>query len=294
MKVNESLLMDQEKSGSGPGKKKKPGRKGKTIALCLGAVVLAGAGIAGVAGFSGGGITIPGIGAYQTDLEDSENIFTIGEVQIEQSEPSFPTEDDPDVGRVPGVPDDCELITPYAEIPKDPRITNVGINDAIVFFRVTAPVETLTLIGDDGSREKDVDADLFWFKRAEDSVDTHQNNFNPNFIELTTLDQKMVSCPGVNDEGKGKTYIFGWHVILKPGESTETLFDKVQNKKYGSRTIGAEEVERIKIEAFAIQAEYIKQNGIDMDTTGTLDEAELTHIYNVFINQNIDTAGAIG
>ena len=293
MKVNQSVLMDPEGAPSGP-EKKKPGRKKKRAALCLTGIALLGAVSLGAVGIAQGGITIPGIGAYQTDLEDSENIFTVGEVQIEQSEPNFPTEDDPDVGRVPGVPDECELITPYMEIPKDPRITNVGINDAIVFFRVTAPVETLTLIGDDGSREKDVEADLFWFKQADDSADSHQNNFNPNFVELTTLDQKLVSCPGVNDEGKGKTYIFGWHVVLKPGESTETLFDKVQNKKYGSRTIGAEEVERIKIEAFAIQAEYIKQNGVDMDTTGTLDEAELTHIYNVFINQNADTAGAGG
>ena len=68
----------------------------------------------------------------------------------------------------------------------------------------------------------------------------------------------------------------------------------MQNKKYGSRTIGADEIERIKIEAFAIQAEYIQQNGADMDTTGELDEDELTHIYQIFINQNAETAGAGG
>lgn len=276
MKVTKSVLMDNQEP-------KKPRRSLKAFTLVLGLVA-----VTGIIGATAG------IAAYQTDLEDSGNIFTIGEVQIEQSEPGFPTVDDPDDGRTPGVPDECELVIPYDEIAKDPRITNVGINDAIVFFRITAPVETLTLIGDDGSRETDVESDLFWFKRASDSVDLHQNNFNPNFVELTTLDQKIVSCEGVNNEGKGKTYIFGWHEILEPGDSTETLFDKVQNKKYGSRTIGADEIERIKIEAFAIQAEYIQQNGADMDTTGELDEDELTHIYQIFINQNAETAGAGG
>lgn len=276
MKVTKSVLMDNQEP-------KKPRRSLKALTLVLGLVA-----VTGVIGATAG------IAAYQTDLEDSGNIFTIGEVQIEQSEPGFPTVDDPDDGRTPGVPDECELVIPYDEIAKDPRITNVGINDAIVFFRITAPVETLTLIGDDGSRETDVESDLFWFKRASDPVDLHQNNFNPNFVELTTLDQKIVSCEGVNNEGKGKTYIFGWHEILEPGDSTETLFDKVQNKKYGSRTIGADEIERIKIEAFAIQAEYIQQNGADMDTTGELDEDELTHIYQIFINQNAETAGAGG
>ena len=276
MKVTKSVLMDNQEP-------KKPRRSLKALTLVLGLVA-----VTGIIGATAG------IAAYQTDLEDSGNIFTIGEVQIEQSEPGFPTVDDPDDGRTPGVPDECELVIPYDEIAKDPRITNVGINDAIVFFRITAPVETLTLIGDDGSRETDVESDLFWFKRASDSVDLHHNNFNPNFVELTTLDQKIVSCEGVNNEGKGKTYIFGWHEILEPGDSTETLFDKVQNKKYGSRTIGADEIERIKIEAFAIQAEYIQQNGADMDTTGELDEDELTHIYQIFINQNAETAGAGG
>lgn len=276
MKVTKSVLMDNQEP-------KKPRRSLKALTLVLGLVA-----VTGIIGATAG------IAAYQTDLEDSGNIFTIGEVQIEQSEPGFPTVDDPDDGRTPGVPDECELVIPYDEITKDPRITNVGINDAIVFFRITAPVETLTLIGDDGSRETDVESDLFWFKQASDSVDLHQNNFNPNFVELTTLDQKIVSCEGVNNEGKGKTYIFGWHEILEPGDSTETLFDKVQNKKYGSRTIGADEIERIKIEAFAIQAEYIQRNGADMDTTGELDEDELTHIYQIFINQNAETAGAGG
>lgn len=233
------------------------------------------------------GMLVGGITAYQTDKDYTGNVFTTGSVHIRAWEPNFPTEDlDQD-----GVPDECELVIPHETILKDPRIQNTGTNDAIVFFRVTAPVEELTLINDDGTRTGPADCDLFYFKQAADAEGLHRNNFNPKWIELRSLDNQFVTCEGVNEENKGYTYIFGYHTRIEPSQYTETLFDKVQNKKYGSRTISANEVEQIKIESFAIQADDIHRAGIEIPSGGELTEADLTYIYQAFVNQNQDVVG---
>ena len=227
-------------------------------------------------------LIVRGLYAYFTDIDDNINVFTIGDVHIKAWEPAFPTEDTDGNG----VPDECELLIPHETIPKDPRIKNTGTNDAVVFFKVTAPVELINVISDDGSRLGEKEEDLFYFKQAEDSEDTHQNHFDENWIELTSLDREIVGCAECNEEGKGFTYIFGYHTRLDTGEETSTLFDKVQNKKYGTRTVSANEVEQIRIEAYAVQADDIHRSGIEVNTSGTLTEEDLTYIYQVFINQN--------
>ena len=130
--------------------------------------------------------------------------------------------------------------------------------------------------------------ELFWFKQKDDAEDLHQNNFNSNWIRLTDLDGEIVDCEGINDEGRGYVYIFGYHVRIKPGETTATLFDKVQNKKYGSKTIAANEKELIRIESYAIQADDILESGITVNTTGEISAEDLSYIYQTFFNQNVD------
>lgn len=236
---------------------------------------------------SGIAITAAGIWAYMTDTDGLINQFVVGDVHITAQEPNMPTEDtDAD-----GVPDECELLVPLEEVPKDPSITNTGTNDCIVFFRVTVPVEELKLISDDGTHGDRAMADIFWMKQKEDAPGLHQNHFDEGWVELTELDNEFVHCDGINNEGNGYTYIFGYHVRLKSGETTSNLFDKIQNKKYGSRTISANEVEQIRLESYAIQAEMISQAGLDMDTSGELTEEMLTHIYKVFVNQNVEEVG---
>lgn len=248
-------------------------RKPKKRIIAMGGVLLLSA-----------GIFVSGLVAYMSDREHGINVMKVGNVDIVASEPNFPTKDSDGNG----VPDDCELMIPYKTIPKDPKIKNVGNNDAVVFFKVVAPVESLTLIGDDGQQQAAKLADLFWFKQNGDGDDAHANNFNANWIELTGIDGQVVDCPGVNDEGKGITYIFGYKTRIKPGQTTSTLFDKVQNKKYGSTTIGPNEVENIHIESYAIQADNIMKDGKALNLAGTLSQEDLTYIYTAFVNQNSD------
>lgn len=247
-------------------------------------------------GALGAGLLTGGILAYQTNSDMTGNIFTTGNVRITSWEPGFPTEDkDKGSGEKgkDGVPDDCELVIPFETISKDPRIKNTGTNDCVVFFRVTAPVEDLTLIHDDGTRTEAEPCDLFWFKQADDSDGSHENNFNANWQELTAIDGQFVHCDGINEEGRGKVYIFGYKTRLASNEVTSTLFDKVQNKKYGSRTISANEVEQIRIESFAVQADEVLRLGSEVPTDGEISEEDLTYIYEVFINQNAETVGTL-
>lgn len=268
-RLKQSLLVHQ--------KKRKISSKFKIVVGCM-CVAIAGA------------MTVGGIIAYQTDVDELNNTFLIGDVEIECREPSFPTKDTHN-GRVDGVPDECELMIPYETISKDPFIKNTGVNDCIVFFRITVPAEIINLVNDDGSRIKNTEEDLFWLKLSGDADEKHENNFDPNWIRLASVDGNIVDCEGVNDEGRGRTYIFGYHQRLVPTQTTETLFDKVQNKKYGSRTIKPDEVEQIKVESFAIQADDVKQAGVNVPTDGELTEETLTYIYEVFVNQNEETVG---
>ena len=240
--------------------------------------------------------------AYQMSQESAANVFTVGRIGIIQNETTFPTEDkDKGSGEEgkDGVPDECELVIPYAEITKDPYIQNVQKNDCIVFMKVKNPAEMLTLIGEEGGRGEEGLCDLFWLKQESDSADLHDNHFEENWVELTQVDRDLFeNDPEVNEEGNCRSYLFAYSTRLAPNEKTTPLFGKVQNKKYGSRTISANEVENIKIESFAIQADYLMRDGVDVDTSGMMDEETLTYIWNLYFTQasgtGIETAAEGG
>lgn len=242
--------------------------KGRFFAAALAALA--------VTGIAGGTL------AYMASQETAGNVFLTGDVHIRTTETEFPTKD----ANSDGVPDDNEKMVPYQTSPKNPVIQNTGKNDAIVFMKVTVPAESITEINDDGSRKQTAVSDIFWLKQKEDDDSAHANHFDENWIELTDLDGQVVDNADCNDEGKGREYIFGYHVRLDEHESTSALFDKVQNKKYGSQTISPTEMENITIDSFAIQADDVYQNGTAMDTTGELTKQQLTYIYQVYCRQN--------
>ena len=256
------------------------------------------ASVLGIAGVAGGTI------AYFTNTQNRINSQTVGKVKIKTTEPSFPTKD----ADGNGVPDECEKLIPYKEIPKDPQITNTGLDDVVVFFKVTSPVEDVTLIGEDGKGTK-TSTDLYWFKQKDDSVDSHKNNFNPNWVFLGTVSSVKDAADSAgaekvtnvavkqngttvttNEEKTGYTYVFGYKTRLAPGQTTKTLFDKIQNKKYGSANIGPDETENVVIESYAIQADDVLKEDSDItghvvSTNADISADDLTYIYNTFLNQ---------
>lgn len=69
-------------------------------------------------------VAVGGSLAYFTDTETATNTFTVGDVDIDLEEPLW---------------DPCEehIISPGADIDKNPTVTNVGVNDAYIRVKVT-------------------------------------------------------------------------------------------------------------------------------------------------------------
>lgn len=249
--------------------------------------------------------------AYLTDNESHTNTFTVGDVKINLLERSWnPADSDGD-----GVPDAAEDLVPNQEVAKDPTVKNEGINDAVVFLRVTVPVKDVTRIGDDGSiLNKDgtasnwtfVDADgdgvadtdpphapqeIFWLKDAEDAITLHANHFDENWIELTS---KEVNNGAEQYVGE-RTYVFGYKTLLKGDKvgtvdgltETAPLFDKVQLKNIIENEIAPDQIQNIKVETWAIQSDNVLNADGVINTTGDMDADTLGEIYDIFVNQNV-------
>lgn len=73
-------------------------------------------------------LVVGAISAYFTSSDDATNVWTVGEVKIDLTEPEWDEENPP------------KDITPNEEFKKDPQITNIGVNDAYVFLKVRVPM----------------------------------------------------------------------------------------------------------------------------------------------------------
>ena len=98
-----------------------------------------------------GAMALGGTMAYLTDQGSVTNTFTVGQVQIDLTEPDYPGNNTPDV----------ENLVPNEEVPKNPLVTNTGTTDAIVFMTVEVPRANVTLAADDGTKGTKEIQDLF-------------------------------------------------------------------------------------------------------------------------------------
>lgn len=269
----------------------------KRILLTTASVVL-------LAAFAVGGML-----AYLTDTDEVTNTFTVGNVLIDLTEPNYPGND-----KTTG-------IVPNQEIKKDPKITNTGKNDAIVFMKVTVPVKSVATANADGTLTEGRTNDnqlvqktqeLFTMNGTPGVGNGSQHRFNlatdsagRGWVELT--DKEQISTDGItwtdftaySETGKYyynegilyRTYIFGYNAVLKSEDDktteyvdescTMTIFDTVTflNIVEGQITSGTQL--DIKVDAYAIQADYI--NDID---TSDLNADTLSSIYDVYVKQN--------
>lgn len=86
--------------------------KKKIMALCLAACLAAVAVVGGTL-------------AYFTDSEEAENVFTVGDVSIKLTEPSWNADGEESIDVYPG-----------EALPKDPTVTNEGANPCFVRIKV--------------------------------------------------------------------------------------------------------------------------------------------------------------
>jgi predicted ribosomally synthesized peptide with SipW-like signal peptide len=249
--------------------------------------------------------------AYLTDNESHTNTVQVsGNVRVDLVEPNWDETD----GDGNGIPDKSQETVPNQEVLKDPKVINTGENPAIVFLRLTVPVKDVTRVLDDGTlvqKNKNVEKnaqgmyhepqDIFFFKQANDATGLHANHWNAKWKRLpaeeynTELDVDEVTY---QPQKVGQAvYVFGWEDVLAPnGTATDTLFDKIQIRNIIENEIASDQVQNIKLETFAIQADNLLLKSIQSDGShgqGTLftqkegiSVEDLTEIYDIFVQQN--------
>lgn len=128
------------------------------------------------------GVAIAGAVAFLTArTETKTNVFTVGEVSIELKEPQWSAQPDNNKN---GIPDKAENLSPSETVVKDPKVTNVGINDAYIYLRVRVPKETVDYADENGNVVKKGTIELFsyeenpgWSEFLKDSTDEYTDYY---------------------------------------------------------------------------------------------------------------------
>ena len=220
-----------------------------------------------------GALGVGGTIAYMTDNEATTNTFTVGKIDVDLTEPNYPGNDSPDV----------KDLVPNQEVQKDPKVTNVGVNDAIVFMSVEVPVKDVTLVKSDGTKGAKEKTELFWLKDAADPQGTYENHFSDQWMELTSKGEKDVATGDTN------TYVFAYKTAVTKDTATDSLFDKIQLKNVIEGEVAADEAQNVVVNTYAIQASEVLEENTDL--TDALTEENLGKIYDIYFNQNPDKGG---
>lgn len=200
--------------------------------------------VAGVIGTSG-------ILAYLTDNDSATNKFTVGKVDIDLVEDTWDNATDTDGDEVP---DFAEEITANQTIEKDPKIQNIGKNDAYVYLEVKVPVAEVKTVADDG---------------------TPLNNGDATATELFTFEVNEGWTQLSRTEGTGEvTYVYYYNEVVAPNGETGTLFDEVKFANVIEGQVDDTVIQEIDIKAYAIQSDNLAGDE-------TVAEA-----YEIYVNQH--------
>ena len=231
--------------------------------------------------------------AYMTDSEVTKNIVTIGNVDIQLTEPNYPGNNS----------DLVKMQQPNQETPKDPTIVSTATatdsNDVVVFLKMTVPVvNNVTVVSNTGALTDPKPQEVYWFKTTNDAGTEWQNSFNTDWIELETYERNN----GSTQTAGTRTYVFGYKYKLEGTNATDgtprtgtsriqtsALFNKVQLKNLLEGTIASGTTESIKLQAFGIQADTLidaSGNAINPDKATGFTKDELVYIYGAYANQN--------
>lgn len=195
---------------------------------------------------------VGGTMAYLTDSERTINKFQVGKVDIQLTEPSW-------------VEASNQQIQPTSIIPKDPQITNVGINDAFVYLEVKIPMANVVTADTTGMRVGQGIAqnqELFTF--------TPEKNWSQ--IKKKTVDGNMV-------------YTYAYNKILAKTQKTTALFENVTFANVIEGQIDENKYD-ISVSAYAIQTEHTGGDGVDIP-------AQAKAAYEKYANQNLGKIGAV-
>ena len=199
-------------------------------------------------------LLVGGVFAYLTDTDTQTNTFTMGNVEIDLTEPTWDEYPDEDNN---GVPDPAEDIWAGKVIAKDPTITNTGDNDAYVYLMVSVPKQNIVTAQADGTPNEAAVIQLF--------------NYTVN-AGWTLLKSNTSGA----DEN---VYLYAYDTALVPGATTATaLFDEIEFVNVIEGYIGSDVTFNIPVVAYAIQSNFGAGEAGDVMTT-----AEAWELY---ANQN--------
>ncbi len=190
-------------------------------------------------------IAITGAFAYLTATDTATNLFTVGNVVVELTEPNWAPDTDSDSN---GINDTMSNIVAGQVIAKDPTITNKGDNDAYVYIMVEIPkVYETEITGADGSAATQQHYPLFSFE-ANDG--------------WSLIDSQV----GTEDDAYDY-YLYAYDTALTPNGEV-TLFDKVKFANITDNfvnTITGEAIVDldIKVTGYAIQSDYYNGEATD-------------------------------
>ncbi|MGN8630462.1 TasA family protein [Blautia sp. HCP3S3_G3] len=187
--------------------------------------------------------------AYLTDYDRTVNEFTVGKVDIELEEPNWK-------------PEDNTKIEPTQQIRKDPQVKNAGVNDAFVYLEVSIPTADVITADASGNRIDRKNTELFTFTKKAD---------------WTQLEAKTV--------GTNRVYTFAYNKVLKPGQTTTTLFDTVTFANVIEGQIDTRQFD-IPVNAYAIQTVNTGGDG------GTVVQ-QATEAYKKYVQQNNGQTGGV-
>jgi len=224
--------------------------------------------------------------SYLTDREIAYNIVTIGNVEVTIDETPFdPTSSYPaDAGTVIG---------------KAPKLKNEGTTDEYVFIKVSVPKKEVTFL-DETTGKKDGGTNPRTgeiFKLLTNDTGTpltqdittltdvtfyYHKGDNSNSVDGWYLvDTTTATVNSVNYN----VYTFGYNKKLKPGNSTKTLFDKIQLKSIIDTDVKGDV--SIRVGAYAIQSDELKIAGVTDDKTETfLTQDQIKEIYKIVKNRS--------
>ena len=199
-------------------------------------------------------LLVGGVFAYLTDTDTQTNTFTMGEVTIDLTEPTW--DEYPDVDNN-DVPDIAENIWAGKVIAKDPTITNTGDNDAYVYLMVSVPKQNIVTAQADGTPNEAAVIQLF--------------NYTVN-AGWTLLKSNTSGA----DEN---VYLYAYDTALAPAGVTATaLFDEIEFVNVIEGQIASDVTFNIPVVAYAIQSNFGAGEAGDVMTT-----AEAWELY---ANQN--------
>ena len=129
--------------------------------------------------------------AYFTDTDHADNTFTVGNVDIKLTEPKWTQDDHQDV--YPGEP-----------LAKDPTVTNIGDNPAVIRVKVTKPDYVHTRVGNSDAGLNKVNDDWkqvgeYYYYTKVLATDQNADTTLPNEVTTALFDYIVLDKSVEND-----------------------------------------------------------------------------------------------